>query len=64
MLIYLLTRLLIMMHVKVPYRNCTHNRLPEDEPSGSKHGKDTKIKIYIYINLGNVHFVVLYCIFF
>jgi hypothetical protein len=22
------------------YRDCTHNRLPEDEPSGSKHVKD------------------------
>jgi len=24
------------------YRNCTHKRLPEDEPSGSKHVEDIK----------------------
>jgi len=32
------------MHVKVPYNNCIYNRLPEDEPSGSKHVEDIKIK--------------------
>ena len=26
----------------VPYRNCIYNRLPEDEPSGSKHVEDIK----------------------
>jgi len=30
------------MHVNVPYRNCIHNRLPADEPSGSKHVEDFK----------------------
>jgi hypothetical protein len=30
------------MHEKrtVTYRNCTYNRLPEDEPSSSKHLED------------------------
>jgi hypothetical protein len=29
--------------------NCTHNRLPEDEPSGSKYVEDNiKIKIFVY----------------
>ena len=33
----------------VLYHNCTHNRLPEDEPSGSKHVEDNiKIKIFVY----------------
>ena len=37
-------------------------RLPEDEPSGSKHVEDTnKLKIK-NINLEKVHFVALYCI--
>jgi hypothetical protein len=31
----------------IPYRNCIYNRLPEDEPSGSKHVEDIKIKIKI-----------------
>ena len=26
----------------VPYRNCTYNRLPEEELSGSKHVEDIK----------------------
>jgi len=32
------------MHVlyNAPYNNCIYNRLPEDEPSGSKHVEDTK----------------------
>jgi hypothetical protein len=32
------------MHVKhpVPYHNCTYNRRPEDEPSGSEHVEDIK----------------------
>ena len=29
----------------VPYHNSIHNRLPEDEPSGSKY-EDIKIKNY------------------
>jgi len=44
------------------YHTCTYNRLPEDEPSGSKHVEDmVKIKIYIiyiYIYSLTVHFVV------
>ena len=38
--------LLTLMHVKhtTPYRNCINNRLPEDEPSGSKYVEDIKIK--------------------
>ena len=32
------------MHVKLPYRNSVYNRLPEDEPSGSKHVEDTNTK--------------------
>ena len=32
------------MHVQQPYRNCIFIRLPEDEPSGSKHVENTKIK--------------------
>jgi len=33
-----------LMHVKhtVPYHNYIYNRLPEDEPSGSKHVEDDK----------------------
>jgi len=38
-----------------------HNRVPEDEPSGSKHVEDIKIK-NLNINLENVHVVDLYCI--
>jgi hypothetical protein len=38
----LLTRLLIPMYVKhaISYHNCIYKRLPEDEPSGSKHVED------------------------
>jgi len=38
--------LLILMYVQrtVPYRNCIYSRLPEDEPSGSKHVEDIKMK--------------------
>jgi hypothetical protein len=38
------TRLLIPMHVKhtIPYHNCIYSRLPDDEPSGSKHVEDIK----------------------
>jgi len=35
----------------VPCRNCIYSRLPEDEPSGSKHVEDIKklkIEILIY----------------
>jgi len=28
----------------IPYHNCIHNCLPEDEPSGSKQVEDIKIK--------------------
>jgi len=44
------TRLLILMHVKytTPYHKCIYNRLPEDEPSGSKHVEDIrKLRIKI-----------------
>jgi hypothetical protein len=53
----LLTILLILMHVRgtVPYHNCIYYCLPEDEPSGSKHVNDIKIKNEN--NLENVHFV-------
>jgi len=40
------------MHEKQrPYYeyNCVYNRLPEDEPSGSKHVEDVKLKIKILI---------------
>jgi len=43
-----------------PYHNCIYNRLPEDEPSGSKQVEDIKIKNY-NINLEKVHFVGLHC---
>jgi len=42
------------------YRTYVYNRLPEDEPSGSKHVEDIKIKNEI-INLEEVYFVDLYC---
>jgi len=45
---------------QVPYLNLIYNRLPEDEPSGSKHLEDIRIKNY-NINLENVHFVGFYC---
>jgi len=33
----------------VQYHDCTHNSLPEDEPSGSKHVEgNIKIKIFVY----------------
>ena len=38
------TRLLDLMHVHTSYalyHTCIYNRLPEDEPSGSKHVADT-----------------------
>jgi len=30
--------------LNVPYRNCIYSRLPQDEPPGSKHVVDIKIK--------------------
>ena len=38
------TRLLTLLHVQhtIPYHNCIYIRLPEDEPSGSKHVEDIK----------------------
>jgi len=48
-LFYLLDSLQWYMQ-NVPYHICIHNRLPEDEPSGSKHVEDIKIlKIKILI---------------
>ena len=39
------TRPLTLIHVNTLYHICTYNRLPEDEPSGSKHVEDIiKIK--------------------
>jgi hypothetical protein len=38
------TRLRMLIQENVPYCNCTYSRLPEDEPSGSKHAEDIKIK--------------------
>jgi hypothetical protein len=46
----------MMMHGLANPKN-----LPEDEPSSSKRVEDIKIKNQ-NINLGNVHFVDLYCI--
>ena len=37
------TRLLILIRV-ILYHTCMYNRLPEDEPSGSKHAEDMKLK--------------------
>ena len=34
------TRLFISLHVNKLYHTCTNKRLPEDEPSGSKHVED------------------------
>jgi hypothetical protein len=43
------TKVPVPLHVNTLYQTCTHNRLPEDEPSGSKHVEDTtKIKILVY----------------
>jgi hypothetical protein len=42
----------LVMHVKhtISYHNCIYNRLPENEPSGSKHVEDIKkLKIKILI---------------
>jgi hypothetical protein len=49
----------------VPYRNCIYNRLPEDEPAGSKHVVDIKtlkIKILFWkMFILLVSIVQLYC---
>jgi len=50
------------MHVKLPNYICIYNRLPEDEPSGSKHVDDIEKIKNENINLENVHFVGWYCI--
>jgi hypothetical protein len=42
------------------YHTCKYNCLPEDEPSGSKHIEDKKLKIIF--NLEEAHVVGLYCI--
>jgi len=47
--------------LNVLYQSCMCKRLSEDEPSYSKHVEDI-FKNKKYINLGNVHFVGLYCI--
>jgi hypothetical protein len=46
------------MHVQhtTPYHSCIYNRLPEDEPAGSKQVEDIKIKNW-NIDLEKVHFV-------
>ena len=41
---------------------CVYNRLPEDEPSGSKHIEDVKKIKNLNINFEKVHFVGVYCI--
>jgi hypothetical protein len=47
--------LLILMHVKVPYHKCIYNRLPEDEPSVSKHVEDIRqLKIKTLIHMATV----------
>jgi len=55
------TRLLILVHLKRLYHACIYNRLTEDEPSGSRHVEDTKIKNW-NISLEKVHFVGFCCI--
>jgi len=47
------------MHVKNLYDSCIYNRLPEDEPSASKHVEDV---INYIISLEKMHFIGLYCI--
>ena len=38
----------LFQHVNKLYHTCKHNRLPEDEPSGSKHVENiVKIKILV-----------------
>ena len=45
----------------VPYHNCIYNRLPEDEPSGSKHVEDIKkFKIKILFRKCAVRWFILY----
>ena len=44
------------------YHNRIYTSLPEDEPLGSKHVGDIKIKRNYIINLESAHFVGLYCI--
>ena len=38
--LYRLQDCLYRWHVNKLYHTCTYNRLPEDEPSGSKHVED------------------------
>jgi hypothetical protein len=47
------------MHVKTLYRICIYNRLPADEPSGSKHVEDIKKLKKI---LEKVHVAGWYCL--
>jgi hypothetical protein len=45
-------------HVNIVYHICIYNRLPEDEPSGSKNVEDTKqLNIKILINESCLLFV-------
>jgi hypothetical protein len=54
------TRVLIAIHAKVRYHTCLYNRLPEDEPLGSKLvEKNPKNE---NINVEKVHFFGMYCI--
>jgi len=48
------------MHVKILYYTCIYNRVPEDEPSSSKHAKDIINK---NINSENMQFLGLFFIF-
>jgi len=58
---HLPTKLLIPMHVKHTIQTCIYTCRLEDEPSGLKHWKTSKIKNY-NINLEKAHFVGLYSI--
>ena len=52
----LVVRLLILLHVKHPIPYLIHNRLAEDEPSGSKLINYLKIKNLVML-LENLYFV-------
>jgi len=56
------TRLLIPLHKNKLYHSCTYNRLPEDEPSGSKHVEDiVKIKILVQLRCILLGYVIRLC---
>jgi hypothetical protein len=50
-----------LMHAKHTIRTRVHSRLPEEEPSGSKHVEDKKLKIKILIYKKAHFFVLLVC---